>query len=296
MARNRRRFQFTLRAAMLFVVLCAIPCSWLATRMHSVRKQHEAYAALRARGWGMLYEYQCDRESGGYHFAVNPSPPGPACLRAVLGEQFFADVMWVRSNGNVRETELKYLEQLPSCLNVELQSDGTDNALAYLRGMKQLDRLDLDGSQVSDKDVAHLEKLQFLRILYLSHTKISDAGLMHLASLPLDDLDLSETDVGNVGLERLRPLLPRLRNLDLSHTRITDVGLLEMRQATNMEDLTLIGTNITDSGLSSLTGLKHLTYLNLSETRVTKTGVKRLQRALPELSILVDEPSEEQAE
>ena len=46
-ASRRRWFQYSLRTLMLIVLLCAIACSWFASKMQEVRKQREADEAFR---------------------------------------------------------------------------------------------------------------------------------------------------------------------------------------------------------------------------------------------------------
>ncbi len=42
----RRRFQYNLWALLVFVLICAIPCSWFVVKMQQARKQREAVEAI----------------------------------------------------------------------------------------------------------------------------------------------------------------------------------------------------------------------------------------------------------
>jgi hypothetical protein len=65
----------------------------------------------------------------------------------------------------------------PGAVVVQMANpDVTDQTLTYLRGMKRLRELDLNGTQVSDEGLRELEGLLDLATLRLKNTKITDAG------------------------------------------------------------------------------------------------------------------------
>jgi hypothetical protein len=67
----------------------------------------------------------------------------------------------------------------------------------------------------------------------------------------LEELDQSDTDVGDSGLVHLQGLA-NLHCLDLSHTNITDAGLLRLKSLTALEFLGLFGTKRTTAGVDDL--------------------------------------------
>ena len=73
--------------------------------------------------------------------------------------------------------------------------------------------------------------------------------------------------------------------LRLERTRITDAGLESFKGLARLQRLYLDDTGITDAGLEHLKGLTELQHLSLSGTQVTDAGVRRLQQALPNLTI-----------
>ena len=85
---KRRRWQFTLRAAMLLVLIVA---GWLGREVKLARDQRAAVQAIRAYGGQVIYDYEL----------VNgvPTPGGeptaPRWLRAWLGDDFFCEVVVV---------------------------------------------------------------------------------------------------------------------------------------------------------------------------------------------------------
>ena len=101
--------------------------------------------------------------------------------------------------------------------------------LQHLKGLPQLQRLDLVGTTVSDAGLEHIEGLAQLQSLYLGDTKVSDAGLQHLKGLTqLKLLGLNETRVSDAGLEHLKGLT-QLQSLYLGHTKVSDPGLRHLK-------------------------------------------------------------------
>lgn len=77
--------------------------------------------------------------------------------------------------------------------------------------------IDLDDTQATDDDLAHLEHFPHLQGLTLEETRITDAGLAHIEKLTnLTDLCLDETAVGDAGLTHVKRLV-NLRKLSLDH-------------------------------------------------------------------------------
>jgi len=89
----------------------------------------------------------------------------------------------------------------------------------------------LGGRQVTDAGLEHLKGLTELQVLNLYVTSITDAGLEHLKGLTnLRSLDLYDTNVTDAGLEHLKGLT-NLRYLGLRKTNVTDEGVKKLQQA-----------------------------------------------------------------
>ncbi len=70
-----------------------------------------------------------------------------------------------------------------------------------------------------------------LQVLALNGTQITDAGLVHLQNLiALEELHLSWTEIIDVGLVYLHKL-KNLRSLDLDYTKVSDAGIAAVKQA-----------------------------------------------------------------
>jgi hypothetical protein len=206
-----RRFQFSLRSLLLLTVVAAIGMSWGSVRLRHVRKQRETVTAIRAIGGGVNYD--CD--------SVGRGPPGPAWLRRLLGQEFFAEVVSVDFSG-AHHFPIPADPQSDAWYPVSPQSDAWIEVDAYTGE---------DGPVTDDTIAQLLNGLDRLRELDLSSSGITDAGLDHVRTLNcLEYLNLEGTAITDAGLERLRNMT-QLRTLELSGAKVTDEGILEFLQA-----------------------------------------------------------------
>ncbi len=96
---------------------------------------------------------------------------------------------------------------------------------------KPVVKVDLHGRAATDKDLAALKGLVFVKAMDLGHSKITGAGLVHLKGLTrLEKLVLHDTQVGDAGLAHLKGLT-RLQILDLEGTEVTDKGVKDLQKA-----------------------------------------------------------------
>lgn len=142
--------------------------------------------------------------------------------------------------------------------NAEISDDG----LAIVSELTQLQCLEVVGCAITDKGLAHISPLQSLRELTLNACMITDDGLKHLAPLR------------------------QLERLYLSQNKINDDGLRNLQSLVNLRELSLgDGGHITDAGLGYLTSLAQLEWLFLEKCDVTEAGVAALRLALPSCEI-----------
>jgi len=86
-------------------------------------------------------------------------------------------------------------------------------------------------SNVTDDDLTHLRGLPNLESVEIHSPKITDAGLGHLKTLTaLKELDLRSTNVTDAGLEHLKVLI-ELKTLNLHETKVTLEGVKELERA-----------------------------------------------------------------
>lgn len=116
-----------------------------------------------------------------------------------------------------------------------------------------------------------------LQALSLARTRATDAGLREVAGLPLLDLNLAGTGVGDDGVACLGGM-HLLQTLDLWGTRVSDRGLAVVGGLESLRTLDLWGTQVTDAGLRHLERLRSLTRLYVPGSRVTTAGLAHIGR------------------
>jgi hypothetical protein len=131
---ERRWYQSSLRTLLIFVTLCALPCSWIAVKMQQARKQREVVEAIRSLKGMVVYDYEYDRE------APYSGPPGPTLLRDFFGDDFFASVVEVRIDEFPPQHALVAdLKELPHLEHLFLSGwQVTDDSLAEINGLTRL--------------------------------------------------------------------------------------------------------------------------------------------------------------
>jgi hypothetical protein len=179
-SRRSRRWRFSLRALLLFVLLAAVAMAWV----HRARRQHVAVEALRTSNPGATVLY--DEQRPGYRRSESN---WRAWARRQLGDDYVS---------TVTGAELYYT---------------TDADLECLSGLPQLKWLSLVRSvDLTDAGLAHLGRLTSLEtLILLDAEQVTDAGLRQLE--PLKRLkrlriDLGRHDVSEQVLQRLRRALP----------------------------------------------------------------------------------------
>jgi Leucine-rich repeat (LRR) protein len=180
------------------------------------------------------------------------------------------------------DRDLGALAELKALKSLELpHAKVSDCVLAHIKGLKQLEDLNLWDSTITDAGLEPLKGLPNLSSLVLTGTRVAGPGLVHLKDLgKLRYLNLIDTPIRDQGLESLAAL-KQVRILHLDGTKITDAGLVHLAKLEGLEGLNLSKTAITDLGLKHLHGLRRLQCLTLTGTQVTEEGVDELQRALP---------------
>ncbi len=283
----RRRFQFSIRSLLLLVVVVALPCSWLAVKMKTAMQQRETIKWVRQSGGTAYCTWQLDAT---FLPVRTPRPPGPACVRNLLPDDFFADIVKVTlDHTTVTDEELIRFDglRLNRLLILSLENTQVTNVgMENLKPINQLQALDLDGTQITDTWLKHLKGAGQLRTLCVGfNQRITDVGLKYLEGLvQLKQLILSGTQVTDAGLEQLSGMV-QLEDLSISDTNITDGGLEHLAGFVTLRTLVLDDCRVTDAGLRYLRGLTSLEGLWLHGTQVTDAGVAKLQQALPNCKI-----------
>ena len=218
--------------------------------------------------------------------------PKPTTARKKKPRPVIAEISAIKKlKGRVFFDFTKKTRSLSTVRTVWLHNTSiSDEDLALLKRMTNLQRLSLGRTKISDSGLKHIAELTSLKEVRLYDTQIGDAGLQHLMSLrQLESLYLSNTKVTAKGLTRLAGL-KALTDIKLENTRVGDDVLRVLANHPLLEDISLAKTLVTDSGLTQLAKLTKLKRLDLQFTKVTEAGVKMLQTSLPMCRIKVTKP------
>jgi hypothetical protein len=143
-----RWYQFSLRTLLILVALCALPCSWFATRIQRAERQRKAVEALFSRHPNIVINYG--------------DTTAPATVRRLLGDGFFVDVEQIIVCGvpGFSDSDMVYFESFPGLTEMAfIGGDGiTDAGLAHLMGLSKLQNLNLSGTKVTVEGVRKLQQ------------------------------------------------------------------------------------------------------------------------------------------
>jgi WD40 repeat protein/Leucine-rich repeat (LRR) protein len=152
----------------------------------------------------------------------------------------------------------------------------TDDELASLVDIPNLESLSLGGKAITDARLASVGKLAGLRSLTLERTAITDAGLAQLVGLTkLELLSIGSPHITDAGLEQIGKL-SGLKSLIIDGVDVTPDGIRHLAQLKRLGLLRLHGNAITDDHLVNVARIESLTDLFLVQTAVTNQGLSHL--------------------
>jgi Leucine-rich repeat (LRR) protein len=123
--------------------------------------------------------------------------------------------------------------KMPRLKNLSLVSSPvTDRCVEIIASNPRLKVVGFSGCRgISDQGIAHLRKMPQLEYVWLSDTGITDAGAAHLVGLKqLNNLVYSSTRVGHGAVPFLKQMTS-LRHLNVVGTQMTAADIAELRQA-----------------------------------------------------------------
>lgn len=174
----------------------------------------------------------------------------------------------------------------------------TDGDVALLDKLPHIAQLKLDGTNVTDKGIAALAKIQTLQAIHLGSLRIAPATIAQLKqALPGCDVIEKPTDrwattrwvLANGGsvtavlpdgqaiAEIVDPVQVPAGPFVLSEAhladrpKLTDSDLERFRGLSDLEVLDISGSGVTDAGIAHLVGCTKLRDLDLSHTKITDT-------------------------
>ncbi len=173
----------------------------------------------------------------------------------------------------------------------------TDDRLALLTGLTELERFSSDGIQLTDAGYKHFAAFQKLKSISLFHPafrskEFTGSGLVHLKELPkLERLTFAGSTAGDAAMEAIGQIT-QLKEFRTWHTAQTEAGNAHLLKLTGLTGLR-IGQRLPEWGkdspvsfdestLETISQLKALESLELTEARLSAKIIPHLV-ALPKL-------------
>lgn len=175
----------------------------------------------------------------------------------------------------------------------------TDDTLALLTGLTELERLSSDGIQLTDDGYKHFAAFQKLKSLSFFHPafrseKFTGSGLAHLKALPkLERLTFAGSTAGDAAMESIGQLT-QLKEFRTWHTAQTQAGnahltklpLTALRIGQRLPNWGKDSPiSFDESTMETLAQIKTLESLELTEARLSAKIIPHL-KALPKLAKL----------
>jgi len=158
-----------------------------------------------------------------------------------------------------------------------IHTNVSDLGLESLAELRQLDRLELNGTQVAGPGLSRLPSS--ITWLWLHESQIDDEALVHLRGLTdLGALTLHNTSVSGAGLVRLKGLA-KLRGLSVNTLETIDKVDAQLERAggfVQVQSLTLSGPHANNNDLKQLKYFPNLTSLSLGRSEIDDVGLKYL--------------------
>lgn len=148
--------------------------------------------------------------------------------------------------------------------------------LKRLSANTDLSELYLAGTLTDDDALEVISGFSKLKKLRLAQTSVSGAGLSHIASLGIQELDISECSQITDDAMQAVAQMKALTRLNLWRDAITDEGVKLLEGLTQMQWLNLDNTRLSDAGLSALSRMSKLSFLHLGSTSVSDAGMPDL--------------------
>ena len=198
---KRRWYQFSLKTLLVVVSLSCFGFAWIGWRMQQARENRERVAASEKE---IEKTVAAIENSGGMVFSGNEERRPQTWLEGQFDDPGDADDP-VRDDLKVTTVIFLSYAQGGKVTDAELEQ--------LLKGLENLEDLDLYRTNITDAGLEHVKVLKNLRYLNLHwQKKVTDAGLEYLKGLEsLQHLDLRGTNVTDEGVNKLQRALPNCR-------------------------------------------------------------------------------------
>jgi hypothetical protein len=207
--KRRRWLQFGMRSLLVAITLVAIPLGVIVNRAERQRRAVERIESLGGTVW---YDYQYSIDPTGLRsFKINVEPTNWLSARRWLGNHYF-DTAWhiqAVAMRPITDSNGEYLWLGPAPVPTDFSQDPAQaiDAVGQLRNLRSLN---FSHSRMTDADLEHLLQLSSLERLELDGTEVTAAGLSRLlrSLTQLKILSIRNTGVTASEIKRLRRSAP----------------------------------------------------------------------------------------
>lgn len=138
---------------------------------------------------------------------------------------------------------------------------------------RNLDTIDASKMWTADEDMAAFDQIENTAEVNLSGSRVEGKGLAHLLHLQkLREIDLSHTNTLKDEAYAILAKMKNLESLDLSSSEVTDTELVKLEQMPNLKRLILRDNIITAKGLVALSHLPKLQNLDIEDCKRIQPG------------------------
>ena len=186
----------------------------------------------------------------------------------------------------VNDDTLKLLVGQDALRRLELSGTAVTSAgLIHLKGLTNLQFLNVCLTAVSDEGFEHLSAMTKMRRMTVCASKITGSGFKHLAGMKqLESINLHSSPASDAGLEAIGKL-PSLRRLEIVHTNVTDAGLVHVANLVNLRQLHIHGKETSEAALPFIGKLSELYELDIYDRAASNATLKEIAK-LPKLRML----------
>ncbi|GDY23788.1 hypothetical protein LBMAG56_51350 [Verrucomicrobiota bacterium] len=191
-----------------------------------------------------------------------------------------------KRNESLVDGWLDCLADLPDLVSLDLANTSMSGpGLKVVGRLKNLERLNLTLTPITDPHLEHLRDLTKLRVISLASAKCTGEGFRFLGNLKqLENANFHFTPVNDAGLAGIS-VVTSLERLEIVHVHFTDAGAPALAKLVNLERLQIGSRDATGAAIAPLTTLKKLRELDLHDGQATAEGV-RYASQIPSLQVL----------
>jgi hypothetical protein len=162
----------------MFLVITAL-CVWLGVEVSAARQKQRAIFTIERLGGSIVYDYQWGKNGA---WLANAKPPGLGFVKALLGENYRAEpveIQFFKDPGMApdRFTDVE-AEQLQCFSKLEwlvlMDTKVTDAGLTHIAALRNLGRLDLEGSRVTPDGVRRIKAALPQARVYSDYPEVDD--------------------------------------------------------------------------------------------------------------------------